>query len=70
MSGFLLRVTPCYKSSFTRYIYIYTWQPLGPLPKIKLLVRYMQNPTKLKGAKGIKANLRCVKIYMIIVIYT
>ena len=31
-----------------------TWQPLGPLLKVKLLVGYMQNPTKLKGAKGIR----------------
>ena len=31
-----------------------TWQPLGPLLKVKLLVGYMKNPTKLKGAKGIR----------------
>ena len=31
---------------------IIPWQPLGPLLKVKLLVGYMQNPTKLKGAKG------------------
>ena len=38
--------------------YVYTstttLQPLGPLLKVKLLVGYMQNPTKLKGAKGIR----------------
>ncbi len=33
---------------------IFTWQPLGPLLKVKLLVGYMQNPFKLKGAKGIR----------------
>ena len=25
--------------------YMFTWQPLGPLLKVKLLVGYMQNPT-------------------------
>ena len=28
----------------------YSWQPLGPLLKVKLLLGYMSNPTKLKGA--------------------
>jgi len=32
----------------------FTWQPLGPLLKVKLLVGYIENPTKLKGAKGIR----------------
>ena len=31
-----------------------SWQHLGPLLKVKLLVGYMSNPTKLKGAKGIR----------------
>ena len=31
-----------------------TWQSLGPLPKVKLLVGHIQDPTKLKGAKGIR----------------
>ena len=34
-------------------IYI-TRQNLGPLLKVKLLEGYMYNPTKLKGAKGIR----------------
>ena len=34
--------------------YIYSWQMLGPLLKVKLLVGYILNPTKLKGAKGIR----------------
>ena len=34
---------------------MYTWQPLGKtLLKVKPLVGYMSNPTKLKGAKGIR----------------
>ena len=31
-----------------------TWQPLGPLLKVKPLAGWMQNPTKLKGAKGMR----------------
>ena len=38
-----------------------TRQPLGPLLKVKLLVRYIQNPTKLKKAKGIRDLLGCAK---------
>ena len=34
-------------------IVVYTWQPVGPLLRVKLLAGNMQNPTKLKGAKGI-----------------
>ena len=38
-----------------RFLYgIYTWQPLGPLLKVKLLLGYMYNPTKIKGAKGVR----------------
>ena len=36
--------------------YILRSKPLGPLLKVKLLVGYMQNPTKLKGAKGIRVT--------------
>ena len=32
-----------------------SWQPLGPLPRVKLLVGYMKNPTKLKGAPAMRS---------------
>ena len=31
-----------------------SWQPFGPLLKVKLLVSYVLYPDKLKGAKGIR----------------
>ena len=40
------------------------WQHLGPLLKVKhYLVGYIENPTELKGAKGIRGSpIRCAKL--------
>ena len=37
-------------------------QNLGPLLNVKLLVGYIKNPTKFKGAKGIKDYQRFGKL--------
>ena len=41
---------------------IFPWQPLGPLPKVKLLKGYMYNPTKLKGTKGIRRSPKMCQV--------
>ena len=56
MNIFILSYSYVYRLYRDKLIHeaIITWQPLGPLLKVKLFVGYMQNPAKLKGAKGIR----------------